>query len=52
MAEAFSEYTVIAAGKLVQELNGMEKEKTYSYVEGVADPYGIRILQIGKCRSL
>lgn len=40
VAEAFSEYTVIAAGKLVQELNGMEKEKTYSYVEGVADPYG------------
>lgn len=40
VAEAFSEYTVIAAGKLVQELNGMGKEKTYSYVEGFADRYG------------
>lgn len=40
VAEAFSEYTVIAAGNLVQELNGMEKEKTYSYVEGFADHYG------------
>lgn len=40
VAEAFSEYTVIAAGNLVQELNGMEEEKTYSYVEGFADHYG------------